>query len=107
LLGKSTDKDETSGQAFAKSELNTEQNLENLTEVETSDGSELPASNAAENETAAKESQGEEVEQKLPSNSSTEVTVKETTSYPTLFLILGGVAAVVLLIGGWIMMRSF
>ena len=107
LLGKSSAKDESSGQFLAKLELETEQNSESLTEVETSEGSELSESNSTESEQAMKTAQSEKLEQTPPSDSSTAVTVKETTSNITLFLILGGVAAVVLLIGGWIMMRSF
>ena len=107
LLGKSSAKEESSGQVLAKLEVETEQNSESLTEVETADGSEISATNSTETEQAMKTAPSEELEQTSPSNSSTEVTVKDTTSNITLFLIFGGVAAVVLLIGGWIMMRSF
>ncbi len=107
LLAKSNANEESSGQFLAKLELETEQNSESLTEVETSEGSELSESNSTESEQAMKTAPSEKLEQTPPSDSSTAVTVKETTSNITLFLILGGVAAVVLLIGGWIMMRSF
>ena len=103
LLAKSGGKEESSGQALP----NNEQNSQSLTEVETSYGSELSESNSTETESTTKTAPSEDLEQTPPSDSSTSVTVKETTSNITLFLILGGVAAVVLLIGGWIMMRSF
>lgn len=106
LLGKSSAKQESSAQALAKLEVETEQNSESLTDVESADGSEFSATNLTETEMATKTTQSEELAQTLPSNSSVDVTVEKKASNIFVFLILGGAVVAVLLVGGWIMMRS-